>query len=173
MQSTIWLFHFKSLDIITPSIFAQSVTVSSFPSTSRGEKLFSPLYTRILFHVPQPHQGPSRRCRPLYREFDQIQAPEQPARSGHRGPNGLPRRIPCLIAGVICSWYHPYFNDFYRDVALVNYLSASLTSMEGEYPGCGFLFCGHFNRLNIRRLTTQFQLKQMVDKPTRGTKFWT
>ena len=40
MQSTMWLFHFKSLDIITPSIFAQSVTGSSFPSTSRGEKLW-------------------------------------------------------------------------------------------------------------------------------------
>ena len=40
MQSTMWLFHFKSLDIVTPSIFAQSVTGSSFLSTSRGEKLW-------------------------------------------------------------------------------------------------------------------------------------
>ena len=40
--------------------------------------------------------------------------------------------------------------------------------MEGEYPGCGFLLCGDFNRLNIRRLTTHFQLKKLVDKPTRG-----
>ena len=60
------------------------------------------------------------------------------------------------------------FNDSYRDAALVNYLSASLTSMEGEYPGWGFLLCGDFNRLYIRHLTTQFQLKQLVDKPTRG-----
>ena len=47
-------------------------------------------------------------------------------------PSRLPRGVPCLIADVI---YHPYFNDSYRDAALVNYLSASLTSMEGEYPG--------------------------------------
>ena len=40
--------------------------------------------------------------------------------------------------------------------------------MEGEYLGCGFLLCGDFNRLYIRHLTTQFQLKQLVDKPTRG-----
>ena len=40
--------------------------------------------------------------------------------------------------------------------------------MEGEYLGCGFLLCGDFNRRNIRRLITQFQLKQLVDKPSRG-----
>ena len=50
----------------------------------------------------------------------------------------------------------------------MNYLSASLTSLEGEYPGCGFVLCGDFNRLNTHRLTTQFKLKQLVDKPTRG-----
>ncbi|KXJ21511.1 hypothetical protein AC249_AIPGENE788 [Exaiptasia diaphana] len=80
-------------------------------------------------------------------------------------PKRLPRGVPCLIAGVI---YHPYFNDTNRDAALLEYLSASLTTIEGEYPGCGLLLCGDFNRLNIRRLSTQFQLKQLVDKPTRG-----
>jgi len=40
--------------------------------------------------------------------------------------------------------------------------------MEEEYPCCGFLLCADFNRLNNHRLTTQFQLKQLVDKPTRG-----
>lgn len=73
--------------------------------------------------------------------------------------------VPCLIAGVI---YHPYFNDSYRDAALVNYLSASLMSMEGEYPGCRFLLSRDFNCLNIRRLTIQFQQKHLVEKPTRG-----
>lgn len=32
MQSSMWLFHFKSLDIVAPSIFAQTWTGSSFPS---------------------------------------------------------------------------------------------------------------------------------------------
>ena len=38
MQSTTCLFHFKSMDIVTH--FTQSVTGSSFQSTSRGEKLW-------------------------------------------------------------------------------------------------------------------------------------
>lgn len=80
-------------------------------------------------------------------------------------PSRLPRGVPCIIAGVI---YHPYFNDINKDAVLVNYLSATLTALEGQYPGCGFLVGGDFNRLNIRRLTSQFQLKQLVDKPTRG-----
>ena len=80
-------------------------------------------------------------------------------------PSRLPRGVPCIVAGVI---YHPHFNNSIRDAALVNYLSASLTSLEGEYPGCGFVLCGNFNCLNTRRLTTQFKLKQLVDKPTRG-----
>ena len=30
------------------------------------------------------------------------------------------------------------------------------------------MLCGHFNRLNISRLASQFKLKQLIDKPTRG-----
>ena len=100
-----------------------------------------------------------------FKRLDNLLEPDIETLWAWLRPSRLPRGIPCLIAGVI---YHPYFNDSYRDAALVNYLSASLTSMEGEYPGCSFLLCGDFNRLNIRRWTTQFQLKQLVDKPTRG-----
>ena len=100
-----------------------------------------------------------------FKRLDSLLDPDIEALWAWLRPSRLPRGVPCLIAGVI---YHPYFNDSYRDAALSNYLSASLSSMEGEYLGCGFLLCGDFNRLNIRRLTTQFQLKQLVDKPTRG-----
>ena len=90
-----------------------------------------------------------------FKRLDSLLDPDIEALWAWLRPSRLPRGVPCLIAGVI---YHPYFNDSYRDAALVNYLSASLLSMEGEYLGCGFLLCGDFNRLNIRRLTTQFQL---------------
>ena len=95
-----------------------------------------------------------------FKRLDNLLDPDIEALWAWLRPSRLPRGVPCLIAGVI---YHPYFNDSYRDAALANYLSASLSSMEGEYPGCGFLLCGDFNRLNIRRLTTQFQLKKLVD----------
>ena len=77
----------------------------------------------------------------------------------------LPRGIPCLIAGTV---YHPHFNDNVSDSILLDYLCETLTTIEGEYPGCGLFLCGDFNRLNIRRLTSQFRMKQLLNKPTRG-----
>ena len=41
----------------------------------------------------------------------------------------LPRGIPCVIAG---SFYHPQFID---DAAMLEYLSSSLTTIKGLYPG--------------------------------------
>ena len=51
---------------------------------------------------------------------------------------------------------------------MLDYLSTTLTTIEGQYPGCGILLSGDFNRLNVSRLRTQFKLKQLVCKPTRG-----
>ena len=80
-------------------------------------------------------------------------------------PTRLPRGIPCIVAGTV---YHPYLNDSASDSILLDYLCESLTSIKGMYPGCGLLLCGDFNRLDIRRITSQFKLKQIVNKPTRG-----
>jgi len=51
---------------------------------------------------------------------------------------------------------------------LLDYLSANLTTVEGEFPGCGILLWGDFNRLNMNRLAAHFRLRQLVNKPTRG-----
>jgi len=77
-------------------------------------------------------------------------------------PLRLPRGIPCLVVGTI---YHP---PSANDQNMLNHLSTTLTSIEGQYPGCGIYLCGDFNQLNIQRLKRQFRLKQLVDKPTRG-----
>ena len=74
---------------------------------------------------------------------------------------------------IAASIYHPFFNDSSRDAALLDYLSTTLASVEGEFPACGILLCNDFNRLKINclkinRLTTQFNLRQLVDKLTRG-----
>ena len=51
---------------------------------------------------------------------------------------------------------------------MLDYLSATFTTVEGEFPGCGILRCGDFNRLKVNRLAAQFRLRQLVNKPTRG-----
>ena len=80
-------------------------------------------------------------------------------------PTRLPRGIPCIVAGTV---YHPHFNDSASDSIVLDYLCESLTSVERMYPGCGLLLCGDFNRLDIRLLTSQFKLRQIFNKPTRG-----
>ena len=77
-------------------------------------------------------------------------------------PRRLPRGVPCLVVGSI---YHPQFVD---DKAMLEYLSSSLSVIEGFHPGCGLMLYGDFNHLNISRLASQFKLKQLIDKATRG-----
>ena len=77
-------------------------------------------------------------------------------------PRRLPCGIPCAIIGTI---YHPPKAD---DKEMLAYLSTTLTTLEGLYPGCGIYLAGDFNRLNVSRLSTQFKMKQLVCSPTRG-----
>ena len=65
-------------------------------------------------------------------------------------PKRLPRGFPCLVIGVI---YHPPNAD---DREMLSYLSTSLTTIESDYPGCGLMLAGDFNRLKVNRLLNQF-----------------
>ena len=40
--------------------------------------------------------------------------------------------------------------------------------MESCFPNCGFIILGDFNKLNTSRLRTGYDLKQLVNFPTRG-----
>ena len=73
-----------------------------------------------------------------------------------------PRGIPCIVIGTI---YHPPSGD---DNSMIDYLSLTLTSIEGYYPGCGIFLTGDFNRINANRLPARFRMKQLVRVPTRG-----
>ena len=75
----------------------------------------------------------------------------------------LPRGFPCLVAGTV---YHPQLGV--NNSGMLNHLTTTLTDIVGQYPGCGIFVCGDFNRLSLSRLTSQFKLKQIIDKPTRG-----
>ena len=46
------------------------------------------------------------------------------------------------------------------------YLFQSLSLVESEYPNCGILVTGDFNRLDISGLLGHFRLKQIVKVPT-------
>ncbi|XP_022806735.1 uncharacterized protein LOC111343809 [Stylophora pistillata] len=100
-----------------------------------------------------------------YRSLDHLQDPKYEVLWAWLRPKRLLRGTPCVTTATI---YHPFFNDSARDTALLDYLSASLTPVEGEFPGCGILLCGDFSRLKLNRLAAQFGLRQLVNKPTRG-----
>ena len=57
---------------------------------------------------------------------------------------------------VAATIYHPFFNDSARDTALLDYLSATLTTVEGEFPGCGILLCGDFDRFMRSRIKSLY-----------------
>ena len=61
--------------------------------------------------------------------------------------------------------YHPPSAD---DGTMLDYLSTSLTTIEGLYPGSGIMLTSDFNRLSINRLLAQFKMKEMVCVPTRA-----
>ena len=59
------------------------------------------------------------------------------------------------------SWgsLHNYWNNISPpsnadDNEMLTYLSTTLTTIESQYPGCGILPAGDFNRLNVSRLLT-------------------
>ena len=51
----------------------------------------------------------------------------------------LPRGIPCIIAATI---YHP---PSASNNIMLEYLSKTLTTVEGLFPGCGIILAGDFN----------------------------
>ena len=79
-------------------------------------------------------------------------------------PARLPRGYSSIVLGTV---YHPpSAND--RD--LLQYLHTCLSSIESRFFNCGILLVGDFNRLNISRLRNNYNLKQIVNFPTRGSR---
>ena len=61
--------------------------------------------------------------------------------------------------------YHPTNAE---NSEMLNYLIECLSFIESNYSNCGIIILGDFNRLNIIRLKNNFNLKQIVNFPTRG-----
>ena len=77
-------------------------------------------------------------------------------------PARLPRGCNSIVVGTL---YHP---PSASDPAIMEYLIKCLSTIESCFPNCGILIAGDFNGLQITRLRNNFQLKQIVQFPTRG-----
>ena len=76
-------------------------------------------------------------------------------------PTRLPRGSSSIFIGTV---YHPPNAD---TKSMLEYLFKSLTEIESQYPNCGLLLAGDFNRLDIKSLVRHFRMKQLVHLPTR------
>ena len=75
----------------------------------------------------------------------------------------LPRGFSNVVVGVV---YHPPRSD---NAAMLDYLSNCLSYIESHFPNSGLILLGDFNKLNITRLCSSYNLKQIVKFATRGS----
>ena len=80
-------------------------------------------------------------------------------------PTRLPRGTSNIVAGVV---YHP---PKAANSPMLDYLTKCLIELESKHSNCGIIVIGDLNRLNETRLTSIFNLKQIVHFPTRGKSF--
>ena len=78
-------------------------------------------------------------------------------------PTRLPRGVPCVITACV---YHPPSSN---DNQILDYLFNSLAKVEGLFPGCAVFMAGDFNQLDVKPLMLSFQMKQLIQHPTRGS----
>ena len=80
----------------------------------------------------------------------------------HICANRLPRGYSSIIVGVI---YHPPSDN---DALIRDHFLPLFTKIESEFPNCGIILAGDFNRSNINFLLKHFRLKQLVKVSTRN-----
>jgi hypothetical protein len=77
-------------------------------------------------------------------------------------PKRLPRGIDAIL---IASDYHSPQNN---DLTLTNHLFGSLDNTLTSFPNAGIILLGDFNQFKPGSLTSSFNLKQVVKRPTCG-----
>ena len=97
-----------------------------------------------------------------FKTLNHLYHPDFEVLWAHIRPKRLPRGIPCIVSGTV---YHPPSGD---DNSMIDYVSLTLTYIEGCFSGWGIFLTGDFNRLNTNRLKAQFRMKQLARVPTRG-----
>ena len=81
--------------------------------------------------------------------------------------NVCPRRLPIGFSSIIIAvLYHPPGAD---NKSMRDYLRDCLTKMEALiYPNCRVIVAGDFNKLDAKSALRLFQLKHLINFPTRG-----
>lgn len=77
-------------------------------------------------------------------------------------PDRLPRGFSNVIVGTV---YHPPSSN---NSAMLNYLWNCLSLIESKYLNCEIWLLGDFNKLDLSKLKSNFELKQIVNFPTRA-----
>ena len=90
------------------------------------------------------------------KRLDELENPNFEVLWVHTKPNRLPRGVTCVI--LACVYHPPSSNDH----EILEYLFESLTEVEGLHPGCAIIIAGDFNKLDIKILKRNFQLKQLI-----------
>ena len=77
-------------------------------------------------------------------------------------PTWLPRGVSNIVIGVV------YYPPNAVNSTMLGYLSKCLGDLESRYQNCRIFVLGDLNKLNDTRLKSYFNLKQIVQFPTRG-----
>ena len=80
-----------------------------------------------------------------------------------------PVRLPRPLTGIIlCAVYNPPGTTTLDQKELSEYIVRTTDSVRNQHPDCGVVILGDFNCLDITDITSDHDLKQLVDSPTRG-----
>lgn len=79
-----------------------------------------------------------------------------------------PHRLPRPLSGIICGIV--YFSEAPAHVQKdrTTHIIETLDSVRATYPDCGVVLLGDFNTQDITDMLANHNLKQIVQKPTRG-----
>ena len=77
-------------------------------------------------------------------------------------PKRLPRDFLSIIVGVL------YHSPGANSSEMLDYLRTSLEHIEANYANCGIILSGDFNKLDFKLAAKNFQLKPIINFPTRG-----
>ncbi len=80
-------------------------------------------------------------------------------------PECLPRPLSGIV---ICVVYHPPGRTVQDHKDLDEYLINTTDQLRNKDPDHGLVFLGDFNDFDIRNITSNHSLKQIVNQPTRG-----
>ncbi len=72
----------------------------------------------------------------------------------------MPRQLNPLVIGCV---YNPPKND---DQAMIDHIFETLDYIKGKYPTAAIILMGNFNHLPDRMIKSNYELKQIVKKPT-------